>query len=74
MFKDNINFIVKGYEILKTIQNKLIDIKSKRIKITNLNNLNNNEINEFNNNQILAKIFSNMNFSISIEFSLENYK
>ena len=32
MFKDNINFVVKGYQILKTIQNKLVEIKSQRIR------------------------------------------
>jgi len=71
MFKDNINFIVKGFEILKTIQNKLIEIKSQRIKM--INNIN-KEIYDINSDQILAKIFSNMNFSIAIEFSLENFK
>jgi hypothetical protein len=100
MFKENINFIIKGYEIIKTIQNKLVEIKSQRlcnnncINAINKNNNVNNDENLLTNNinesmkinkcsinttccnyykNINAKIFSNMNFSLAIEFSMENF-
>lgn len=115
MLKENINFIIKGYDILKTIQNKLVEIKSQRlcnnncingvstVNITNVVNIiehnnitdsngNNNKnngnasskpsecisnnaccINNINNKGIFAKIFSNMNFSFAIEFSMGNF-
>lgn len=100
MLKENINFIVKGYDILKTIQNKLVEIKSQKLcnnysnSETNYhsNSIEENEFktsntnsnkNESTNNQnvnglynpkaVYAKIFSNMNFSFAIEFSMENF-
>lgn len=100
MLKENINFIVKGYDILKTIQNKLVEIKSQKLCKNNSFNENknecdlvvNNENNElnisnknchkidwisntslFNQKTVYAKIFSNMNFSFAIEFSMENF-
>jgi len=99
MLKENINFIVKGYDILKTIQNKLVEIKSlglcnstcinynKENNISNhkdinynKNNLDSIEINQnlqnnlfFKPNSVYAKIFSNMNFSFAIEFSIGNF-
>jgi len=104
MLKENINFIVKGYDILKTIQNKLVEIKSQKlcnefskcVVIQDPNSYEKNELNSPNayntnknkvestiNNQnsnglynpkaVYAKIFSNMNFSFAIEFSMENF-
>lgn len=95
MLKENINFIVKGYDILKTIQNKLVEIKSQKLCNNNCINCNINESNNFgdknensfkntnintndisnfyNPKAVYAKIFSNMNFSFAIEFSMENF-
>ncbi len=97
MLKENINFIVKGYDILKTIQNKLVEIKSQKLNIndnnnqlfikqrnentfqknhenTNENSNNNININSlYNPKAVYAKIFSNMNFSYAIEFSMEKF-
>lgn len=100
MLKENINFIVKGYDILKTIQNKLVEIKSQKLcnnfsageKKQDLSLTKNNENNDFKDNfnqsecpinknanafynpkAVYAKIFSNMNFSFAIEFSMENF-
>ena len=105
MLKENINFLIKGYDVLKSIQNKLVEIKSEKlcnnnftkdidnthknntlfikevIKSNNINKLDNtsnfeNSIstnNSYNNKNIIAKIFSNMNFFFAIEFSLESF-
>jgi len=106
MLKDNINFTVKGYDMLKTIQNKLVELKSQ--KLCNNFSFSNNENKEdlcsttndenssrrscnkcfnqleysivpnadkilYNPKAVYAKIFSNMNFSFAIEFSMENF-
>lgn len=47
MLKENINFIVKGYDILKTIQNKLVEIKSYQLCISSCINNNNNQEDNF---------------------------